>query len=84
MMVQAFLKADLVIIKIIIKFNDLDISLMKRKGLLNKHFSKKSIYGHNIVNFLFLHYKSLGTMSCHSNQGSYPTGTKNKYFFPTI
>ena len=30
-----------------------------------------------IVNFHFSHYKSLGTISCHSNQNSYPTGIKN-------
>ena len=30
-----------------------------------------------IVNFHFSHYKSMGTISCHSNQGSYPTGIKN-------
>ena len=26
-----------------------------------------------IVNFHFSHYKSMGTISCHSNQSSYPT-----------
>ena len=30
-----------------------------------------------IVNFHFSHYKSMGTISCHSNQSSYPTGIKN-------
>ena len=29
-----------------------------------------------IVNFHFSHYKSMGTISCHSNQSSYPTGIK--------
>ena len=29
------------------------------------------------VNFHFSHYKSMGTISCHSNQSSYPTGIKN-------
>ena len=33
-----------------------------------------------IVNFLFSHYKSMGTISCHSNQSSYPTGIKNTTF----
>ena len=32
------------------------------------------------VNFQFSHYKSMGTISCHSNQSSYPTGIKNKTF----
>ena len=30
-----------------------------------------------IVNFHFSHYKSMGTIGCHSNQSSYPTGIKN-------
>ena len=29
-----------------------------------------------IVNFHFSHYKSMGTISCHSNQSSYPTRIK--------
>ena len=33
-----------------------------------------------IVNFHFSHYKSLETISCHSNQSSYPTGIKNITF----
>ena len=33
-----------------------------------------------IVNFLFSHYKSMGTISCHSNQSSYPTGIKNTIY----
>ena len=30
-----------------------------------------------IVNFHFSHYMSMGTISCHSNQSSNPTGIKN-------
>ena len=30
-----------------------------------------------IVNFHFSHYKSMETLSCHSNQSSYPTKIKN-------
>ena len=30
-----------------------------------------------IVNFHFSHYKSMGTISCHSNQSSYPIRIKN-------
>ena len=33
-----------------------------------------------ISNFLFSHYKSIETISCHSNQSSYPTGIKNTTF----
>ena len=33
-----------------------------------------------IVNFHFPHYKSMGTLSCHSNQSSYPTGIKNSTY----
>ena len=32
------------------------------------------------VNFQFYHYKSMGTISCHSNKSSYPTGIKNTTF----
>ena len=32
------------------------------------------------VNFQFSHYKSMETISCHSNQSSYPTGIKNTTF----
>ena len=32
------------------------------------------------VNFQFSHFKSMGTLSCHSNQSSYPTGIKNTTF----
>ena len=32
------------------------------------------------VKFQFSHYKSMGTISCHSNQSSYPTGIKNTKF----
>ena len=68
-----------------IKFTDLDKSHMKRRGLLNKHFCKKKIQNipnetEKIVNFLFPHYKSMGTLSCHSNQSSYPTGIQNISF----
>ena len=68
-----------------IRFTDLDKSRMKRRGLLNKHFCKKKIPNipnetEKIVNFLFSHYKSMGTISCHSNQSSYPSGIKNTTF----
>ena len=57
---------------------------MKRRGLLNKHFCKKNPNIPNetekLSNFLFSHYKSMGTISCHSNQSSYPTGIKNTTF----
>ena len=70
-----------------IKFTDLDKSHMKRRGLLNKHFCKQNPNipkkTEKIVNFLFSHYKSMGTKSCHSNQSSYPTGKKQtKLFVP--
>ena len=32
------------------------------------------------VNFQFSHYKSMGTICCHSNQSFYPTGIKNTTF----
>ena len=65
-----------------IKLSDLDKSRMKHGGLLNtmKYFCKKSNIPNDlaeIVNFHFSHYKSMRTISCHSNQSSYPTGIKN-------
>ena len=71
-----------------IKYTDLDKSHMKRRGLLNKYFCKKKsqispLRQKKIANFHFSHYKSMGTISCHSNQSSYPTGIKKHNFsFP--
>ena len=52
-----------------IKLSDLDKSLMKHGGLLNKYFFKKKNSNipndlAEIVNFHFSHYKSMGTISC--------------------
>ena len=68
-----------------IKSSDLDKSRMKHGGLLNKHFYKKNKINipndlAEIVNFHFSHYKSMETLSCHSNQSSYPTKIKNVNF----
>ena len=68
-----------------IKSNDLDKICMKHGGLLNKHFCKKKKSKipndlAEIVNFIFSHYKSMKTLSCHSNQSSYPTTIKNITF----
>ena len=68
-----------------IKLSDLDKSHMKHGGLLNKYFciEKNSNIPNDlaeIVNFHFSHYKSMGTISCHSNQSSYPTGIKNTIY----
>ena len=57
------------------KSSDLDKSRMKHGGLLNKHFFKKIKYPIH-----FSRYKSMETLSCHSNQSSYPTETKNIIF----
>ena len=68
-----------------IKSSDLDKSRVKHGGLLNKHFCKKKSNIPNdlakIVNFHFSHYKSMETLSCHSNQSSYPTEIKKKHNF---
>ena len=67
-----------------IKSSDLDKSRMKHGGLLNKHLCKKISNIPNdlaeIVNYHFSHFKSLETLSCHSNHSSYPTGIKNIIF----
>ena len=63
-----------------IKFSDLDKIHMYRRPLLKKHFCrKKSKYlqwDNKNCHFHFSHYKSMETISCHSNQSSYPIGTK--------
>ena len=67
-----------------IKLSDLDKSRMQHGGLLNKHIcgekSNVTIETAETVNFKFSHYTSMGTISCHSNQSSYPTGIKNTTF----
>ena len=67
-----------------IKLSDLAKSRMKHGGLLNKYFCKKNSNIPNdlaeIVNFHFSHYKSMGTISCHSNQSSYLTRIKNTLY----
>ena len=67
-----------------IKLRDLDKSHMQHEGLLNKHICEKksniSSETAETVNFHFSHYKSMGSISCHSNQSSYPTGLKNTTF----
>ena len=66
-----------------IKLSYLDKSRMQHGGLLNKRICEKksniSSETAETVNFLFSHYKSMGTISCHSNQSSYLTGIKNFY-----
>ena len=64
-----------------IKFSDLDKIHVNRRGLLEKHFCKKNLNTCSetakIANFHFSHYKSMETISFHSNQSSYPIETKN-------
>ena len=50
----------------------INISVKKNSNILNDLGE--------IVNFHISHYKSMGTISCHSNQSSYPTGIKNITF----
>ena len=63
-----------------IKRSDQDEGHLKCSALLNKHFSKNKNETAEIANFYFSHYKSMETESCHSNQSSYLTGTKNNFF----
>ena len=64
-----------------IKVSNLDNIHMNRTGLLKKHFCKKNTNicseTAKIANFPFSHFKSIATISCHSNHSSYPIGTKN-------
>ena len=67
-----------------IKLSDLDKSRIQHGGLLNKYICEKksniSSETAETVNFQFSHYKSMGTISCHSNQCSYPTEIKHTTF----
>ena len=68
-----------------IKSSDLDKSHMKHGGLLKRHFCKKKKSNIpndlvKIVTFHFSYYKSMKTLSCHSNQSSYLTEIKNINF----
>ena len=67
-----------------IKSSYLDKSRMQHGGLINKHICEKksniSSETAETVNFQFSHYKYMGTISCHSNQSSYPTRIKNTTF----
>ena len=50
----------------------LNISVKKKSNIPNDSAE--------IVNFQFSHYKSMETISCHSNQSSYLTGIKKTSF----
>ena len=57
------------------------------RELLKEHFFKTLIKISSMrratnVNFHFSHYKSMATLSYHSNQSSYPIETKTQLFIP--
>ena len=64
-----------------VKFSDLDKIHMNRRGLLKEYFCRKKkkicCETAKTVTFHFSHYKSMETISCHSNKSSYQIGTKN-------
>ena len=60
-----------------IKISDWDEGHLKRRALLNKHFCKNIIQisamrQQKFAISTFFHYKSMGHISCHGNQSSYP------------
>ena len=67
-----------------IKLSNSDKRITKCGKLFNKHFVKKYSINPNetveITIFHFSHYKSMETISCHSNQSSYPIEIKNMPF----
>ena len=71
-----------------IKLSDLDKIHKKCEGLLNKHFCKNKIQispmtQQKLSISYFSYYKSMETISCHSNQSSYPTRIKkHNFLFP--
>ena len=61
-----------------IKLSYLDKSRMQHGGLLNKHICEEKnqispVRQQKLSISSFPHYKSMGTLSYHSNQSSYPT-----------
>ena len=68
-----------------IKSSDLDKSRMKHGRLLNRHFCKNKnqisqMSWQKLSISTFPNYKSMKTLSCHSNQSSYPTEIKKITF----
>ena len=57
----------------VIKLSNLNKRRMKPGVRKNSNIQNVSA---KIANFHFSNYKSMETISCHSNQSSYPTGTK--------
>ena len=61
-----------------IKISDQDEGHLKCRALLNKHFSKNKTQISPMrkqkfaISSFFFHYKSMGRISCHGNQSSYP------------
>ena len=58
-----------------IKLSDQDEGHLKRRAVLNIHFSKKKISPmrtQRLAISTFFHYKSTGRISCHDNHSSYP------------
>ena len=65
------------------RFSNLDKIHMNRRGLLKKNLCRKKNLNicsetAKIATFYFSHYKSMETISCHSNQSSYSIGTTKK------
>ena len=67
-----------------IKLRESDKSLITVENYsINISVKVKFYYPYETVeisNFHFSHYKSIETISCHSNQSFYPTGIKNTTF----
>ena len=59
---------------------------MKRGGLLNIHICEQNFQispmrQQKLPVSIFSHFKSMGTISCYSNQNSYSTGIKKNTFY---
>ena len=70
-----------------IKLSDLDKSCMQHGGLLNKHICEKKNQISQVrqqklsISTFPITDKSMGTISFHSNQSSYPTRIKKTHNF---
>ena len=70
-----------------IKISDQDEGHLKRRALLNKHFSKNKtqispMRKQKIAISTFFHYKSMERISCHGNQSSIRSEQKTIFLVP--
>ena len=64
--------------------NSQETSNTIQETFLQKQNSNVCNFSRKIADFHFSYYKSMETLSCHSNQSSYPPGIKNTNYVEAI